>query len=114
MIVKQTSSGKAWLLVDDFGNSYVLPQAALAALKAGTNKAPFAIAKRLPTPQPLDQWRPSPLLGKDWEEILEGMDAWVSPQCPHNVVVGDRRDGGLSKASISRREDKKRFMDVKL
>lgn len=114
MIIKESKSGKAWVIVDDHGETYSIAQAALAALKAKTNKSSFAIPVRLPTPSEPGRFKKSPLLGKGYVKIEEGEEGWIEPQCPHNIKVSSAGEAGLSDKQTKKRESKKLFEDKKI
>lgn len=115
-VVKLSRSRKAWIFLDDWGNSYMIPVTALAATYAGTHKSDFGylMMNRLPMPTKMGRFSMSPVLGKDFEEIKPNDERWTPPQCSHNIIVSDERLDPLSTKNIKKADSAKVFKDKKI
>ena len=118
MILKPSKSGKALVVIDDFGNVYSVPLSYLLALLGGRvpNGPGFALASRMTQPANLDRFQPSPIfLGLDGDgkalTAEEGDDSWTPPQCPHLVAEVRNHGDGLSDQAAGARAEKRMFTD---
>lgn len=92
-VIKLSKSGKALLVIDDFGNVFVCPKVFVDNL---SKKGGFVLMSRFPTKVSLDRFKVSPLYDPD--------------------NVGDSKDvklvnDGLSKSFIKDKEEKKFYGD---
>lgn len=114
MIIKLSKSGNAITIIDDFGNTYGTSKTYLMALVSGRMKAPFIEVNRYPMPADLDRFRPSPVLGKDYEAIPPDDERWTPPQCSHNIQTGSAHKDGISVYTAKKKEETKMFSDKKI
>lgn len=114
MIVKLSKSGKGVVVVDDFGNTYVTSKTYLMSMVSGRMKAPFVQMTRMPVPAEIGRFKPSPILGKDQEQIPHDDERWSEPQCSHNVDITRNSKAGMSQTQIKKRQEKEKFEDIKL
>lgn len=113
MIIKESKSGNAWVVIDDHGEVYIAPKTALHALEAKTHKSKsgFFLLSRMPQPAQPGRFKKSPLLGKEYKKIWEGDEGWVPPQCSHNLQEDANAEDGLSPRSARKRERKEAVQD---
>lgn len=114
MIAKLSKSGNAIVIIDDFGNTYVTSKTYLMSMVSGRMKAPFVQLTRMPVPAEIGRFKPSPVLGKDQEQIQPGDERWSEPQCSHNVDIDRNSEAGMSVTQMKKREEKKKFEDIKI
>lgn len=111
MIIKISKSGKALVVVDDFGNIYTTSLVYFSSLASGRMKAPFVQLTRMPVPAEPGRFKMSPVLVKGGVHAGEGDPGWSLPQCLHNVDVDRNSDAGLSVKQIEKRQKKINYQD---
>ena len=111
MIIKVSKSGQGIVVIDDFGNIYSTSKQYLLSLVSGRMKAPFIQMTRMPMPAEPGRFKPSPVLGKDYEQIGPEQDRWTEPQCSHNIQVEGHSEAGIDRKQIKKREVKEIYSD---
>ena len=109
MIAKVSKSGKALVIVDDWGNTYVTSKTYLMSMVSGRMKAPFVQFTRMPVPAEPGRFKPSPILAKGGVKIEEGEEGWYLPQCSHNIDITKNNEAGMSVSQMKQREEKEQY-----